>query len=103
MAGNEDDEEHQMMWLEEGEDQEGDANVGQLDEFGAGVGSLESMVAGAEASSAVSADAVRRLQAELTRTRQELVDVRKDLASKVIWVGRGQEGRRGVGVWGWWE
>lgn len=81
-----------MMWLEEGEDQEDDPGGGLLDEFGAGVGSLESMVAGAEPSSTVSADAVRRLQAELTRTRQELVDVRKDLASKVIRVKWGEEG-----------
>lgn len=93
MANNEEDEE-QMMWLDEGE--EDDGGTVRIDEFEPGVGSIEGMVAGAEASSAVSADAVRRLQAELIRTRQELVDVRKDLASKVSGTGRGeQQGRRG--------
>ncbi|MEW5316823.1 MAG: hypothetical protein WDW38_008170 [Sanguina aurantia] len=88
MANIEEDEE-QMMWLDEGEEEDG--GTFRIDEFETGVGSIEGMEEGAEASSAEAADAVRRLQAELIRTRQELVDVRKDLASKTVQLSRKEQ------------
>ncbi len=61
-----------LLWMDEDEEAEGGVEA-----------------ANAEAKEGQGGQAVAQLEAELQRTRQELSDVRKDLAAKVS-VGEGQ-------------
>ncbi len=70
MAKEEDEE---LMWLEEDE----------LEEKTTGVSSASDAKKDEKVSDGVMDDLIRSLEAELTRSRKELSDVRKELAAKV--------------------